>query len=76
MKGTITTITGIIEPTIEIGLEIVIDGMTGDLPISLMTGVVITNPIIYRSRGNYRQDRRSRQNYKGNDSRQRYGDRS
>ena len=43
MKGTKTTITGIIDPTMEIGLEILIDGMTEDLPISLMTGVVITD---------------------------------
>ena len=46
MKGTITTITGIIDPTMEIGLEIIIDGMTEDLPICLMTGIVITDPII------------------------------
>ena len=46
MKGTITTITGIIDPTMKVGLEIIIDGMTEDLPISLMTGIVITDPII------------------------------
>ena len=46
MKGNITTITGIIVPTMEIGLEIIIDGITEDLPIGLMTGMVITDLII------------------------------
>ena len=46
MKGTITTITGIIDPTMEIGLEIIRDRMTEGLPISLMTGIVITDLII------------------------------
>ena len=46
MKGTMITITGIIDQTMEIGLEIIIDGMTEDLPISLMTGMVITGLII------------------------------
>ena len=46
MKGIIITITGIIDPTMEIGLEIIIDGMTEDLPIGSMTGIVITDLII------------------------------
>ena len=46
MKGTIITMTGIIDQTIEIGLEIIIEGMTENLHISLMTDVVIADPII------------------------------
>ena len=46
MKGTIITITGIIDQTIEIGLEIIKDRMKEDLHIGLMTGMVITDPII------------------------------
>ena len=46
MRRTIITITGIIDQTMEIGLEIIIDGMTEDLHIDLMMGLVITDSII------------------------------
>ena len=46
MKGIIITVTGTIDPPVEIDLEIIIDRMTEDLPIGLMIGIVITDPTI------------------------------
>ena len=46
MKGTIITMTEIVDQTIEIGLEIITEGMTEDLHISLMIDMVIIDPII------------------------------
>ena len=46
MKGTIITMTRIVDCTIEIGLEIITEGMTEDPHISLMTDMVITDLII------------------------------
>ena len=46
MKGTIITKTGIVDQTIEISLEIITEGMTEDPHIGLVTGMVITDPII------------------------------
>ena len=45
MKGTIIKMTGIVDQTIERGLEIITEGMTEDPHIGLMTDVVITDLI-------------------------------
>ena len=46
MKETIITMTEIVDRTIEIGLEILTEGMTEDPHISSMIDMVITDPII------------------------------
>ena len=45
MKGTIITMTEIVDQTIEIGLEKITEGLTEDPHTSLMIDVVITDPI-------------------------------
>ena len=46
MKGTIITVTEIVDQTTEIGLEIITGWMTEDPHNTLMIDVVITDPII------------------------------
>ena len=67
---TAETITG---PTIGTNLETIIDVTIGEIAISLMKdGLTIDRTI---EEENFRQNIRNRQNYRGNDSQQRYMDR-
>ena len=73
-EGNYNTMTGIIDQIIEIGLEIIIEGMTEDLHIGLMTDVVITDPIM-GIEATMDKTIEVYKIYRHNDSKQRYGDR-